>query len=156
MKLPTGLALILVGVTSTATAQTKPEERTGRVSYTGKNDPKPDAARRDGDWVEISTPTPAKHGTEFVVVGKDAGSFARLRLDATKGKVIVLRVKVFFEDGKIQIADLDKRLDEHRKSVFVDLKQIAPIDRVVITTETYTNGSYSVYGTAGQPGVAAR
>ena len=48
----------------------------------------------------IATPTPASHGTEFVVVGKEQGSFGKLRVDADKGKVIVRRVRIYFDDGK--------------------------------------------------------
>jgi hypothetical protein len=156
MKTSVLFALIVVGATTQAAAQPKSEETSGRVSLNDKAAPtRSDAARQPNDWVELASATPAKHGKEFVVVGKDAGAFGKLRLEADKGKVIVLRVKVYFADGASKVYMIDKRLDaKRRKSTLVDLKTQKAIDRIVVMTETYTNGQYALYG-ASSPGVVA-
>src|SRR5579859_6756802 len=98
MKTSALFTLILVGVVGTAAAQHEPAEPSGRVSYTDTaTQAKPAAAQQTGE-VQLADPTPANHGTEFIVVGKDAGSFSQLRLAATNGKVIVRRVRIFFAD----------------------------------------------------------
>jgi hypothetical protein len=156
MKTSVLFALIVVGTATTAAAQTKTEETSGRVSLNDQQPPAKTAAVRPGDWVELATETPAKHGKEFIVVGKDAGAFGKLRLEAAKGKVIVLRVKVYFDDGASKVYVVDKRLDAKRqKSTIVDLKTTKPIDRVVVMTETYTKGEYALYGSSSSPGVVA-
>jgi hypothetical protein len=151
MKFSTGFAIILVGVAAVASAEPAREEVSGRVSYTEKRAP-----HSDSTWLQLATPTPAKHGTEFVAVGKDAGSFAQLRIDATAGKVALRRVRVVFEDGKQKIVDVDRVLGGRHKSAIIDLDAQKPIDRVVVTTEPYTNGQYAIYGAVVGAGVASR
>ena len=125
------------------------------MRYGDKTRSKRDAPRQQEGWTQLATPTPTKHGTEFVFVGKELGSFDQLRVDADKGKVIVRRVKVYFDDGKQQVIDVDRVLDGKHKSAFVDLKANKPIDRIVVTTEPQTNGMYALYGSSGE-GVATR
>lgn len=149
MRSPTLFALIVLGSVSAASAQPKQEETSGRVSLKEK-DAKANAPRQAGDWVQLATPTPAKHGTEFVVVGKEAGYFSKLRLDAAKGKTIVRRVKVVFDDGKTKNIQLDRVLSAAgNRSAVVDLGDSRAIDRIVVTTETETNGEYAIYGSSG-------
>jgi hypothetical protein len=155
MRLPTLFTLIVVGAASTATAEPKQEETSGRVRISENSDATTDAPRQPGEWVEIASPTPAKHGTEFVIVGKEAGYFSKLRVDGAKGKTVVRKVKVFFLDGKAKTVQLDKTLTTG-KSAFVNLGDAKAIDRVVVTTETHTNGHYSVYGSAGGGVVGSR
>jgi hypothetical protein len=157
MKTSVLFALIVVGAATQAAAQPKAEESGGRVSLSDKPAPARRDVRQPGQWIELASATPAKHGKEFVVVGKDAGMFGKLRLDAGKGKVIVLRVKVMFDDGTSRVYMVDKRLDAKRqKSTLVDLKTQKPIDRIVVMTETYTNGEYAVYGASSSGVVAGR
>ena len=149
--------IILVGSAVTASAEPKQEETSGRVSHIDKKQKKDDAPRRASDWVELASPTPAKHGTEFVVIGKEAGSFAKIRIDASKGRVNVRRVKVFFDGGGVKAVQLDRRLDDKRqKSALIDLGDLKAIDRIVVTTETHTNGEYAIYGSAGGGVVSTR
>jgi hypothetical protein len=156
MKTSVLFALIVIGAPTQAAAQPKNEETSGRVSLSDKPAPSR-PARQPGDWVELASATPAKHGKEFVVVGKDAGTFGKLRLDAGKGTVIVLRVKVYFDDGTSRGYMIDQRLvAKRRKSTVVDLKTQKPIDRIVVSTETYTNGEYAVYGASTSGVVAGR
>ena len=134
---------------------TKQEENTERVRYGDEGAPKSDAPAHEGGWQQLATPTPAKHGTEFVFVGKEQGAFDKLRVDADKGTVIVRRVRVYFDDGKQQVFDVDRALNAKHKSAVVELKGAQAIDRVVITTETQGNGTYALYGSSVE-GVATR
>jgi hypothetical protein len=157
MSIPSVFAIVLVATAGVAAAQPKQEENNERVRYGDMDKPKPhDAARDDSGWKQLATPTPAKHGTEFFEVGKDQGNFDKLRVAADKGRVIVRRVKIFYEDGKQQVVQLDRVLDAKHKDALIDLKAgPRTIDRVVITTEPQGNGEYALYGSSGE-GVATR
>jgi hypothetical protein len=155
MRLPTVFAIIVVGISVPAAAEPKQEETSGRVSLKENAESKNDAPRQPGDWVEIASPTPAKHGTEFVIVGKEAGAFSKLRVDGAKGRTVVRKVKVFFTDGTVKSVLLDKTLRQG-KSALVDLGAPKLIDRVVVTTETHTKGEYALYGSSGGGVVGSR
>lgn len=148
--------MILLGAASTATAQPKHEETSGRVSLSDSkaaedaNDP-----RAPSDWVELATPTPAKHGSTFILVGKDAGGFGKLRIDAVKGAVPVKQVRVSFTDGKSKAYRVNKRIDVKRqKSLTVDLPTTKEIDHIVVVTDRRAKGEYTVHG-SGTGGVIA-
>ncbi|HEY1555611.1 MAG TPA: hypothetical protein VGF94_12325 [Kofleriaceae bacterium] len=149
MKIPAVFALVVASAATVASAQPKPEENNERLSY---KDDKPldraDPAVRDGDWVQVSTPTPARFGTEFVVVGKEQGQFAQLRFDASSGAVIVRRVHIYFDDGEQKVVDVDQVLRKHGRTATIDLGTPKPIDRITVTTEPQTKGSYEIYATA--------
>jgi hypothetical protein len=151
MKTSALFTLILVGATGVAAAQPEPAEPSGRVSYTENGAAKPAAAQQaTGDEVELATPTPASHGTEFVVVGKEAGAFSQLRLATTAGRVIVRTVRIFFDDGTSRAVQVDSILDANRKKdATIDLKGVKSIDHVTVTTEP-GRGSYALYGTTGR------
>ncbi len=155
MRIPSGFAIVLGATAGVAAAQPKQEEPNERVRYGDVDKPKHDAARDEGGWKQLATPTPVKHGTEFIEIGKDQGNFDKLRVDADKGRVVVRRIKVYFEDGKHQDIELDRVLDAKHKSTEIDLKQARPIDRVVITTDAHGDGAYALYGSSGT-GVATR
>jgi hypothetical protein len=155
MKLPTLFAMIIVATAATAAAEPKQEETSGRVSINENSDEKPDPPRQPGEWVEIASEMPAKHGTQFVIVGKEAGSFSKLRVDGAKSKTIVRKVKVVFTDGKVKTVQLDKTLAKG-KSTLVDLGDPKAIDRVVITTNPNTRGEYAIYGSSGGGVVSSR
>jgi hypothetical protein len=154
MRSSTLFALIVLGAATTASAEPKQEETSGRVRLEEPN-PKADEPRQPSDWIEIASPTPAKHGTEFVIVGKEAGTFAKLRIDPAKGKTIVRKVKVFFDDGKVKTVRVDKTLTSKSKPAFIDLGDPKFIDRLVIVTETHTKGEYAVYGSSEAGGVVS-
>ncbi|HEY5944995.1 MAG TPA: hypothetical protein VIV40_05860 [Kofleriaceae bacterium] len=145
----------MAAITTTAAAQPKQEETSGRVSLNEKQNKKANAPRHPGDWVELASPTPAKHGTEFVVIGKEAGYFSKLRVDAAKGKTIVRKVKVFFDDGKVKNVEINKTLTEGKWTI-VDLGDTKAIDRIVITTEPDTSGEYAIYGSSAGGVVGSR
>lgn len=154
MKSSTVFALIVAGHVGTAYAQPKQEEISGRVSLDDDATGDSDALRSSSEWVELATPTPAKHGTEYLVIGANAGTFSQLRLEPASGRTDVVKVKVFFANGDTKTVRLDRTLSTKRKkSAYVDLGSPKPIDHIVITTETYTNGTYALYGTAMRAGV---
>src|SRR5438128_437727 len=99
MKFHGVFAVLVVGATSVATAQPKQQENSGRVSYSeteaASRDPK-----RDGEVVELATPTPANNGKEYIDVGEEAGRFSAVRLDAHDGRVIVRKIRIEYADGK--------------------------------------------------------
>jgi hypothetical protein len=156
MKTSAVFAFILAGAVATASAQPEPAEPSGRVSYTDQAAAaKPAAAQQSGE-VELASPTPANHGLEFIVVGKDAGQFSQLRLAATSGRVIVRRVRIFFDDGSQQAADVDSVLDANRKKgATVTVKSPKAIDHITVSTEP-GHGTYALYGTATDSNIAAQ
>jgi hypothetical protein len=137
--------MFLVGAVGTATAQPKPEETSGRVSL-NETAPADQPPRSPDDWVELASATPAKHGNEYVVVGKDQGGFARLRIDAAKGAVAVKSVTVELADGTSKTYRVNKRIDGKRKSVFVDLPTTSEIEHIVVSTDRRSAGEYAVFG----------
>lgn len=148
MRCPLLFALMVAGSVTAASAEPKQEEISERVSLNENADQKTDV-RQPGEWVELATPTPAKHGTEFIMVGENAGTFSKLRIDGTTGRTNVVRVKVYFADGEAKTVRLDRALHPTRdRSAFVDLGEPRLIDRVVITTETHTKGKYALYGSS--------
>lgn len=156
MKSSAVFAFILVGAVATASAQPEPAEPSGRVSYTDQAEAARPAAAQQGGEVQLATPTPADHGTEFIVVGKDAGQFSQLRLAATSGKVIVRRVRIFFADGTQQAADVNTTLDgARRQDATVTVKAPKAIDHITVTTEN-GHGSYALYGTAAMGNLTAQ
>lgn len=150
MRCPTLFTLIVAATATAASAEPKQEEISGRVSLNENDGTKSDEPRPPSDWVELATPTPAKHGTEFIVVGREAGTFSKLRVEATTGRTNLRKVKVFFDDGTTKTVLIDKALSaKRRKSALVELGNAKSIDRIVVTTETHTRGEYAVYGSGG-------
>ncbi len=156
MRTTTIFAIIIVGTVAPATAEPKREETSGRVSLNDKaGDPSDDAPRAPSAWVELASPTPAKHGTQYIIVGADQGGFGKLRVDAVKGAVPVKQVRVTFSDGKTKAFRISKRLDAKRqKSLYVDLPTTKEIDQVVVVTDARSRGQFAVYG-SGTGGVIA-
>jgi len=143
--------VVLVGAGTVASAQPRQEETSGRISYKART---PQPPRRPSQWVQLATPTPAKHGTEFIVIGKDAGYFSQLRVGATRGTTRVRRVKVIFADGATKTLQVERRVSGDQ-SAHIDLGEAKAIDRVVVTTDTGTNGQYAIYG-APSPGAVVK
>ena len=150
--------MILLSTPLLATAQPKQEETSGRVSLKEKapDNPKEDAPRSPSQWIELASSTPAKHGTNYVIVGREAGGFGKLRIDAVKGGGIPIKqVRVSFTDGSSKTYRVNKRIDTQRqKSVFVDLPTTQAIDQVVIVTDRRSTGEYALFG-SGTGGVVA-
>ena len=81
------IGVVLLGVTTSAWAQPGPAENSERIRYSdvSKNGPARPATS-EPEWVQLASPTPASHGTEFVVLGENHGPFKQLRIDADAGK----------------------------------------------------------------------
>ena len=152
MRVLSVLTVIAMAAT-TATAQPTREEAGGRVSYVvPQRKPTPPSEAR---WIELASPTSVKHGTEFITVSAEAGRYSQLRVDAYAGTVILLRLRVFGNDGTVQTVQVGRRLDRMHKSVVIDLFAGKAIDQIAITTETRTQGRYTVYG-SGETRIAVR
>lgn len=157
MKSPALFTLILVGAAATAAAEPKQEQSSGRVSLKDDGQGSRAAPRSESGWIELADPSTVKHGTTHVMVGKEAGTFGKLRIDAAKGKVVVERVKVYFEDGSAKTYRVGKRLSARgTKSTLVELKTTKPIDRVLVTTQRHTRGEFALYGSVSGGVVAGR
>jgi hypothetical protein len=143
------IAIVLAAAT-TAAAEPKPEEHAERFRYGNA----PAAARQDRDVpcskcvVELASATPASHGTEYILVGKDRGAFAMLRVDARQGRVVVRRVRVDLADGKTRRFDVDRAIGGKRV-ITIELGKPREIERVIVTTEPYGHGTYVVEGIYG-------
>jgi hypothetical protein len=165
MKPSLVFACILVGMTSIVAAEPAPpsppkpesaapktDEASGRVSYVEpKNgaEAKLEQPRATGQWIEIATPTPASHGTEFIMVGEEAGSFSQLWLAPAKGTTTVRSVRVFYTDGTNKRFRVDTAINKKgRRFAVVDLKGNKAIDHLVVNTEN-SKGTYAVYGASG-------
>jgi hypothetical protein len=154
------LAFFLVGASSLAAAQPaqestpKKEETSGRVSHRETEKGARQIALPTSGWIEIASPTPAKHGTEFVVVGgADAGTFSQLRIDASKGRTAVRQVRVLFADGTQKTYPVGRTIsDKGKKYELVDLGTTKAIDQVIIKTDDLGRGEYAVYGSSGTSG----
>ena len=150
--LPIASAIALVA--TTATARPKPHEISGRFSDVVPQSER--TPRSDGHWVELAAATPVNHGTEFIIVGPEAGRFSQLRVDACAGTVILLRVRVFDDHGTVQSVSIGRTLDRMHKSALIDLPTWKAIDQIAITTDPHTDGKYAVYGSSRETSIAAR
>ncbi|CAN5737248.1 hypothetical protein BH11MYX3_BH11MYX3_16450 [soil metagenome] len=142
MKAFTLIAMLVAG---TAFAQPR-EERGGRVLYHAAEASQPSV--RDG-WVLLSTPTPTKHGTEWISIDRTVGPMRTLKLVATSGSVHVQRVQVVFSSERTVTYNLDKHLSPRRPSTNIDFGGRFTIAQVVVTTARRPVGTYTVQGSLG-------
>ncbi len=158
MRSSTLFTVFVVGGVSVASAEPKQEETSGRVSYTEKKDSKEaDEPRQPSDWIELASATPSKHGTEYVMVGTQAGSFSQLRIDAVKGRTELHVVKIVFADNSVKRLRVDRMISAKKKQVFyVDLDATKPIHHVEISVDPGMGGHYALYGSSGTGSVATR
>ena len=150
--LPTVLTAVLAVAPTLASAQPKKAEHAARLRYGEKGDaPRQVAATPcTGCLVELASATPAKHGTEFILVGREVGTFTGLRVGAHKGRVVVRRVTVELADGTRRRFDVD-RVTGGKRDVTNHLGAAREIDRIAVTTETQGNGEYEVFGVFAAP-----
>jgi hypothetical protein len=152
MKASALLTLVLLG-TGVAAADTKQETEVGRVSIDPGDKARQNAPRAPSQWLELADATPAKHGTEFVVVGAQQGSFSRLRIEAAKGRTTVKRVSVLFADGSKKSYKVEKTVtDKGRKFAEIDLGTAKAIEQITVVTEAKSKGMYALYGSSGTGG----
>jgi hypothetical protein len=142
------LVLGLVAATiSPALAQ--PEEDGARVPFRGSGE-RYHRSRSEHDWVRIASPTSTKFGTEYIIIGKDAGVFRSLRIDAVAGTVDIRRVSVLTHRYAKRTFNVRRRLDARHPSLYIDLGASTRISQIVITTNRRVAGSFTIYGSAGR------
>lgn len=143
------LLVVLAVVAPSPGARAQPrEERGGRVPY-GPNwrRPPPPAPPRAG-WRELATPTPTRHGTEWIFVDESTGPLRVLRVQATTGTVHLRRVRVELANGKVLTFAADRWLNRARPSTRIDLGGLQSVERIAITTARAPAGTYALYGAA--------
>ena len=86
MKTVIALAVFMALTASAASAEPRKEVTTERV--------RPQAPRVD--WANLASAIPTRHGTEWITVGRQAGAFRSLRIEAMSGTVNVRSVRVEF------------------------------------------------------------
>ena len=139
---------------TTATAQPRREETSGRVSYVSpQRKPGPPS---EAHWIELAAPTSVEHGTEFIIVDAGAGRFTQLRVDAYTGTVILRRIRIFDHNGTVQTVQLGRTLDRTHRSVVIELPARTAIDQIAITTATRPQGMYTVHGSSRATSLATR
>lgn len=145
----------LASLVSVVSAGPDDKESTERVSYTEPAEPR--AAPPpvpDGAWVELASPTPAKHGKEFINVDPDGGPYRQLRVEAASGKPIVQRVVVHYTDGVKRETWIGRALTARRPAAIVLLRGSA-IDQIVVHTDRKSDGTYAVSAVAPADAIAA-
>jgi hypothetical protein len=140
MRITALSAVLLLAGTPAVSAEPEDNETTERVRYGARDAPKP----TDG-WFEIATPTPANHGTEFIIVDGDQGPWTRLRITASRGNPIVRTVRIEYENKKSKVVRLDQVITKNRPA-YVDLGGARHIERVVIVSEGSARSAYAVHG----------
>src|SRR5512146_1294366 len=123
MRVTPILAFILVAATSTAIAEH--EELGGRVPFSSDHRP-PVTAR---DWVRLATPPPTRYGTEYIIVGRDAGWFRTLRIEAVSGIVAVRRIQVLSPGRFSKTFYVERWLDVRHPVAYIDLGAPRRIDQ---------------------------
>jgi hypothetical protein len=145
MRVTPILAFILVAATSTATAEH--EELGGRVPFSTTDNYRPPVT--DHDWVRLGSQTPTKWGTEYFIVGRDAGWFRTLRIDAVSGTVGVRRIQILSPGRFSKTFYVERWLDARHPVAFVDLGAPRRIDQLIVTTDRFPAGVYTIYGSSG-------
>ncbi|MBL9013748.1 MAG: hypothetical protein JNL83_06210 [Myxococcales bacterium] len=148
MKVATLVAMLAIAASSTAGNAQPREERGGRVPYGPNWRPRPPAAAPRAGWVTLATPTPTRHGTEWIFLDDSTGPLRVLRIQATSGTVHLKQVRVDLASGKVLTFSADRWLDRRRPNTRIDLGALHYVDRITITTARRPVGSYVVYGAA--------
>jgi hypothetical protein len=152
MKILAISGLLLAAFAQVVSAAPSKDETAERVSYTADAPAKKSPTNPEGNWVELASPTPARHGKEFITVD---GRYAQLRIDAAKGRPKVKSVRIVYANGKDRVVRVGRTLKGKQKTAVVDLSG-APIEHIVVETNPRAGGSYTVTGVPVSSGVATR
>ncbi len=104
--------------------------------------------RESRAWIRLGTPTPTRFGTEYFVVGPQAGPIRMLRIDRTWGTVVLRQIQVVTRGRETRTFNVNIRLDRKNPGTYIDLGRPRSIDELIVTTDRYPYGSYSIYGAA--------
>ena len=152
MKILAISGLLLAAFALPVSAAPSKDETAERVSYTSEAPAKKSPTNPEGDWVELASPTPARHGKEFITVD---GRYAQLRIDAAQGRPKIKSVRILYANGKERIVRVGRTLAGKQKTAVVDLSG-APIEHIVVETNPSAGGKYTVTGVPVSSGVATR
>src|SRR5262245_52416014 len=150
MRIVVLASLLIAGSVSFVAAKPDHDESTDRYRLT---DTPHHQVRRDGDWIELASPTPVKHQREYISLARDTGKLSRIRIDAHTGRPIVLTVRINFKDGTSKIARVDSVVDKRRPAV-IELKEPRFVESLVVVTDPVSSAEYRVMGLPEGTGVA--
>lgn len=151
MRIPAISALLLASAASLAIAAPPPpsvprptptetkDEVHERVSYDGR---RARLDRQTSEWTELASATPAKYGRVYITLD---GAYARLRIEAIRGRPRVEAVRIRFANGTEKVVRVGKRLGGKRSSHDIELASARAIEHIVVVTDG-GRGSYAVYG----------
>ena len=140
MKTVIALAVFSALTASAVSGEPRKEVTTERV--------RPQAPRV-GDWANLASAIPTRHGTEWITVGRQAGAFRSLRIDAVSGAVNLRSVRVEFSNGRISTFYVARTLDRRHPQALIELNAPRFIESIEITTARKPVGTYSVFGARG-------
>ncbi len=143
MRVTPLLAFVALVATSAATAG--PDESSHRVTM---HPERPRAPSSDHGWVKLATPTPTKFGTEYIVVGGEAGWFRTLRIEVSSGTVMVRHVRLISGDHLKKAFRVDRLLDARHPVAYIDLDALRLIDQIAVTTDRSPRGAYTLYASS--------
>jgi hypothetical protein len=87
----------------------------------------------------------AREGRNVIRV-KSKQRFSKLKLDATRGALVVDKVIVTFANGRTHTIDLDMRIGAGSGARIIDLPGASrEIDRIVVVTRGRSRASYTVH-----------
>jgi hypothetical protein len=146
MRVTPLLAFLALAAPPVATAG--PDEPGDRVPFSSHERRRPPRTNRD--WVRLATPTPTRYGTEYIVVGRDAGWFRTLRIEVTSGTVMLRSIRLTSRGALRKTFHIDRRLDARHPVAYIDLGGQRLIDQLAVTTDRYPRGAYVVDGSSGR------
>jgi hypothetical protein len=123
------------------TAAPDREEISERVRYA--DEPRADPASSDAAWVELASPTPARHGRVYLPLAPGA-RYTQLRLEAHAGRPRVQSVRLAFRDGEERVVRVARVLATERPAV-IDLDGTRELDFVVVVTDPRGRATYTVH-----------
>ena len=154
MRITALSAMLLAGATALVSAAPVDKETTERVSYKDKARRTAPSATDDSGWIELASPTPARHGREYIGVA-DGVPLVRLRIAGHLGRTVVRTVRVDFKDGTSRTVRLDQVVSKD-KPAYVDLRGPKRVERLVVVTERAAKAEYTVHGEPSGTGIARR
>lgn len=144
MKFSALVASLVLGLSSVAVAAptVRDHRPPARTSYRPAP-PRPMPAQR---WTLLDAST-AREGRNVIRVTTKK-RFSKLKLEATRGAVVIDKVIVTFGNGRTQTIRVNAQLGMNRAGRILDLPGVArEIDRIVVVTKGRTRGSYTVQAT---------
>lgn len=96
-------------------------------------------------WVPLARGYTARTDRQFIHVG-GTGRYRKLRIEAVRGEPVILQIAVEFMDKTTQVVKYRESLPAGSGEV-IDLNGgDRRIKRIIVYTDPYSRGAYSVYG----------